>query len=90
MPASAIENWSFRAFPSPNGLPLERVIDLVASPDGTVWVATWGSGVRAIRGTQWRPFDFSNGLFSDWIRSNGMRTSSPDFSGNPLPGTMVT
>jgi PAS domain S-box-containing protein len=67
--AQAESNWTFHQFPKPNGAWLGEVLDIVETPDGAIWVATWGDGVHRIDGTSWTEYRVGTGLPTDWIRS---------------------
>lgn len=52
-----------------DGLGENNLRAIWGSPDGTVWVATWGGGVSRFDGASWQTFTQADGLASDWILS---------------------
>ncbi len=67
----------YRLFPTPSGVEVPVVRDLLEDSTGAIWVATWGGGVHRIFQTEWDNYTTKNGLVSDWVRG---LTLSPDGS----------
>ncbi|GMW02444.1 MAG: hypothetical protein AMXMBFR84_35800 [Candidatus Hydrogenedentota bacterium] len=63
-----VEQWDFRHYRTPETLGDDRITDIEESGDGSIWVATWGSGLSHLRGTEWTQYNTSNGLPGDWLR----------------------
>lgn len=59
-------DWQFSTFYTQYGLPFQEVRDLLAHPDGSMWICTWGGGVTRVRDAEWQQFDESNGLPGNW------------------------
>jgi PAS domain S-box-containing protein len=65
-PSEAVQDWLYRPYLTPEGLPIENARAVAEDTHGTIWVATWGTGVHALRGTDWRVYNETRGLGGDW------------------------
>ena len=66
--AVAGHRWRISPFRSREGIPYQRVRDLLETPDGAIWIATWGGGAARVKDTEWEHFDEDNGLLNNWVR----------------------
>ena len=67
-PAQQEVSREYRLFPTPSGVEVPVVRDLLEDPSGAIWVATWGGGVHRIFQTEWDHYNTKNGLVGDWVR----------------------
>lgn len=58
-----------REFFPADGLAYQVVRDTAQTPDGIVWLATWGGGLSRFDGIQWRAYTEKDGLASNFVRA---------------------
>jgi ligand-binding sensor domain-containing protein/tRNA A-37 threonylcarbamoyl transferase component Bud32 len=63
-----LQDGDYRKFGVTDGLPSNRVNDLLVDPVGILWVAT-DAGVGRFDGESWRTFDETDGLDTQWVQS---------------------
>ena len=66
--ARAGDRYGFRFFSGRNGHRVVEAYDIAETPDGSIWVATWGDGVHRIHKTDYKNYSASNGLPTNWYR----------------------
>ncbi len=66
---SRIEGTQVTAFGTSDGLPVERVLQLLVDSRGVVWMATHGGGLVRYDGAGFTAFRRSDGLSSDYLIS---------------------
>ncbi|MCA9449670.1 MAG: hypothetical protein KC931_21295, partial [Candidatus Omnitrophica bacterium] len=80
---SAQPQWFFHQYEDPTSISDDRIRDLLVARDGTVWVATWGSGAIRVMPRTWDEHNKVNGFPSNWVRC-----IEEDPSGNIWIGTI--
>ncbi len=59
----------FPRFTPVDGLAYPIVRDIVQTPDGAIWMATWGGGLSRYDGLQWKTVTMANGLTENMTRA---------------------
>jgi ligand-binding sensor domain-containing protein/tRNA A-37 threonylcarbamoyl transferase component Bud32 len=77
-----LQGGGYEKFGVADGLPSNRVNDLLVDPEGILWVAT-DAGVGRFDGKSWRTFDEADGLDTQWVQSLAI-----DDEGNVWAGTL--
>jgi len=54
---------------SAGGLANQVVRDIAQTPDGAVWLATWGGGLSRYDGLEWKTYTVADGLVSNNVRT---------------------
>jgi ligand-binding sensor domain-containing protein len=69
-PALAIGgvHYEFRYFKGRNGHRVVEVNDIAETPDGAIWVSTWGDGVHRIHNTEYKNYTSSSELPTNWYK----------------------
>lgn len=57
-----------RHFTPSDGLAYQVVRDIAQTPDGVVWMATWGGGISRFDGIHWRTYTMNDGLADNFVR----------------------
>ena len=52
-----------------DGLAYQVVRDFAQTPDGVMWLATWGGGISRYDGMQWKTFTVKDGLVDNMTPS---------------------
>ncbi len=61
--------WVSRLFKPFDGLAYQVVRDMVQTPDGSIWFATWGGGLSRFNGSKWETINEEKDLSDYMIRS---------------------
>jgi len=64
-----LQGASFQTFTTSNGLPSNQIKKVTQSPNGLIWVATWGGGLARWNGSSWQVVNQSVGLPSNNLYS---------------------
>lgn len=66
--AGDVVRYEFQYFEGRDGHRIVEVYDIAESPDGAIWVATWGDGLHEIHNTDYKNYSTATGLAADWFR----------------------
>lgn len=65
--AVSAHEWMFRQYDEPESLADNRINGVIEDKDGSIWVATWGTGVVGISRVTVRTYTEAQGMPGDWV-----------------------